>query len=348
VQPDAKILVAVHYDPTDEGPPIDRIGGVYRFTESGALDPSFATGGLLQIPALGGGPAMALQPDGNIIVCAGGKTDDRLTLVRITPQGTLDATFGAGGIVKGPADLDHCYDIAVDAGGRYVVTSYRTEGTPSTSTAVVLRFLSNGALDGSFGSGGQAATKLGGKSASLTRLRVAPTGIYFTGTRQMEGSTYVRGVIARMTDGGVLDGAFGAAGVHENPYSVFEVLPLAGGSSLFAIQNDVFRLTPQGTLDASYTLDKGPPGGPILSFGMSAVDAQQRQYRFKVSGGSWYGELWAYEPNGALDTSFADAGRIVVHPGMDADPTDMVIGPDGRLVVLAGTGAALWLARFVL
>ncbi len=353
VQPDAKIIVSVQWDPSAEGPPAENMGGVYRFTEAGAIDPTFGTSsttGLIELPALRGAPEIALQPDGKIIGCGIGKTDETLTLVRITPAGALDTTFGTGGILKGPAGLGTCYGIALDGSGRYVVTSYKRDSPSAiTSSAVVLRYLASGALDTSFGSGGIVTTKLGGKTASLRMVRLAPSGsaLYFTGTRTMEGTTYQRGIVAKMTDAGELDTTFGVQGVHEDTYSVFEVMPLAS-SLLYAVGTDVLRLSPQGTLDSTYKLDKGPPNGPILSYGMSVVDAQEMQYRFKAAGGNWYAELWAFKPDGALDTSFANGGRISVQPGMDAQPNDMVIGPDGRLVVLAGSGAAIWMARFVL
>src|SRR5712691_6926228 len=73
----------------------------------GDFDPTFGTGGTV-VTDLGGSDypaAVALQPDGKIVVAGyrfiGSAATSRsgIVLVRYRPDGTLDATFGAGGVV---------------------------------------------------------------------------------------------------------------------------------------------------------------------------------------------------------------------------------------------------------
>ena len=76
-------------------------GGLARYDGSGSLDPSFGSGGFAQIA--GYQPvALALAPDGSIVVAGYGPTkdgDEQLVLSRFSADGAIDASFGTGGIV---------------------------------------------------------------------------------------------------------------------------------------------------------------------------------------------------------------------------------------------------------
>ena len=70
-----------------------------RYDTRGNLDPSFGTGGIV-VTDLGGvdaAQAVALQSDGRIVV--GGSSDGRFAFARYGVDGTLDSTFGSGGVV---------------------------------------------------------------------------------------------------------------------------------------------------------------------------------------------------------------------------------------------------------
>src|SRR5881392_2211075 len=62
----------------------------------GDLDPSFGTGGIVQV---GGGP-IAVQPDGKIVLVGGALDVTRnpiITVTRLNVDGTVDAAFGSSG-----------------------------------------------------------------------------------------------------------------------------------------------------------------------------------------------------------------------------------------------------------
>jgi uncharacterized delta-60 repeat protein len=139
---------------------------------SGALDPSFASGGVLMqqlgsLPYNEYGSDAVLQPDGKIIVLT---TTDSDYLSRYLPDGTLDTTFGNGGSVELPHGGDSLgyTAIALDSQGRIVVVGAEADrtwesppGSPQgelgfgRNDAVVYRYLPGGELDTSFGSGGK-------------------------------------------------------------------------------------------------------------------------------------------------------------------------------------------------
>ena len=79
---------------------------------------------------------------------------------RFLPDGALDTSYSTDGIGTGtplgPAPaFSEAYDVAVQEGGRYVLTGYgNTATTGSTVDMVAYRFKANGDLDPSFGTGG--------------------------------------------------------------------------------------------------------------------------------------------------------------------------------------------------
>lgn len=97
---------------------------VTRYLPSGALDRTWGGDGTVTIPfgtEYASGQALALEPDGGVVV-AGGVGEDALVL-RLRPDGTLDPAFGAGGSVR--LDLAGGIDVARDVlrrpDGRLVV-----------------------------------------------------------------------------------------------------------------------------------------------------------------------------------------------------------------------------------
>src|SRR5207253_3806608 len=76
-----------------------------RFNLNGTLDPSFGTGGQVTTkigPSQNGAATgVVTQPDGKIVVVgsAGPGGSQEFAVARYNPSGSLDATFGSGGIV---------------------------------------------------------------------------------------------------------------------------------------------------------------------------------------------------------------------------------------------------------
>jgi uncharacterized delta-60 repeat protein len=69
-----------------------------RYNPNGALDTSFGNGGMVNTKGLNLGVAVAVQPDGKI-VAAGDASRSAVGLARYNTDGSLDSTFGTGGIV---------------------------------------------------------------------------------------------------------------------------------------------------------------------------------------------------------------------------------------------------------
>jgi uncharacterized delta-60 repeat protein len=136
---------------------------------AGALDPGFASGGVLIAPfANPPGPQegrdAVIQPDGKIVVLTTSAYTSYLS--RYLPDGESDATFGNGGSVALPSPGHNRYSaLTLDAQGRMVVIGMEPTTpwqAPDKSlqlnrsfNGVVYRFLANGLPDSSFGTNGK-------------------------------------------------------------------------------------------------------------------------------------------------------------------------------------------------
>ena len=114
-----------------------------RYNSNGTLDTSFGTGGLVTTDFGGNNDvanAITIQSDGKIVL-AGYSEDasgnDSFALVRYNTSGSLDTSFGTGGLVTtGFGDgHDHATGVAIDATGGIIVsgTSF-LNSTGQTST----------------------------------------------------------------------------------------------------------------------------------------------------------------------------------------------------------------------
>lgn len=176
MQTDGKIYLA--------GCDIDASGTSYvsdfaaaRYNTNGSLDLTYASLGHATANVGGNtvdiGYAMAVQPDGKILVAgtAGfgglpGPVDDNidvnafLVVVRLNTNGTLDNTFGNGGsvVTQVGAYSDFATAIALQPDGKILVSGSSQNGSYKF---FALRYLTNGDVDGSYGTGGSTIVDFG-------------------------------------------------------------------------------------------------------------------------------------------------------------------------------------------
>ena len=121
IQPDGRILVGGHNL-------ADFL--VVRYLSDGSLDASFASGGIAVVPidpaSADLATAMALQPDGKIVVSGWsrtGGTNDNFAAARLLANGTLDPAFGSGGTVTTPVGVnwDTASSILLQPDGRIIL-----------------------------------------------------------------------------------------------------------------------------------------------------------------------------------------------------------------------------------
>ena len=158
LQSDGKLVVGGYRKQSDRTP---HEFALARYNSNGTLDSTFGQAGKV-MTRLGLGDAysfgIALQSNGRIVLAGYSSTtlDHDFSLVGYTANGTLDSTFGNGGIVttdfSGATD-DIAYAITRQSDGKLVVAG-RTGEYPENDFALA-RYSSDGQLDQTFGVGGK-------------------------------------------------------------------------------------------------------------------------------------------------------------------------------------------------
>lgn len=212
LQTDGKIVCAgLYYDGADNDV------ALLRYNMDGSLDSSFGTGGKVTT-AVGAvhdyASCMAIQPDGKIVIAGAflnASSNYDLLVVRYSTTGSLDATFGTGGIVTTPIgtgdDLGNSLTIQVD--GKIVVVGSTAVG-PNTDIAVV-RYNSDGSLDASFGTGGKVTTSIADSDSASHVLLQADNKLVVSGASFTVALNWDFRVVRYNTDGS-LDATFGSGG----------------------------------------------------------------------------------------------------------------------------------------
>jgi uncharacterized delta-60 repeat protein len=343
--------------------------------------------------------ALALQTDGKLVAagerraCSGGMHDGErcqldsdctgtpsgvcvadFALARYDADGSLDLTFGSEGRVT--TDFggdDAAYAVAVQADGKIVVAGATNSG--GTLDLALARYGSDGALDASFGSGGQVVTDLGGNDEAFA-LAIQPDGrLVVAGSSTVSGSFDF--ALARYGTDGTPDAGFGTGGQVVTDFGPFFVgsdpTNCSGSASNFqgvdlafavALQSDG-KIVAAGTSTGDYALARyGTDGSLDTTFGtcgrvitdFAGDDATASALviqpdgkivaagRRSVASTSSF-SLARYAPDGTLDPIFGAGGRVVADTGDGSEAFALVLQPgDGRLVA-AGTAAGDFVLR---
>lgn len=211
LQPDGMIVVA--------GWAFDGVGfdfALARYHGDGTLDADFGDAGLV-ITDLGADDFcldVALQNDGKVV--ASGTTFTGATfdfaLIRYEPDGTLDPTFGSGGIALTDFDSgdEEIRAIAVQADDKIVALG-ETFSASGVSFALA-RYEPDGALDADFGAGGLVTTDFGSGDAQGEALVVQPDGMILAAGGEVLAPDHDF-QLARYDRDGTLDPSFGVDGL---------------------------------------------------------------------------------------------------------------------------------------
>jgi uncharacterized delta-60 repeat protein len=320
----------------------------------GDLDTSFGDDGKVFTDfgsdSSGTAHAIALQPDGKIVVAGGGYhgSGSDFALARYLPNGTLDASFGSTGQVLtdlGSSSLDTALDLVLQSDGKIVVAGYVYAYLSSDFALVALaRYLPNGTLDASFGSNGKVLTDSSGKAHAIA---LQPDGkIVVAGERLIiaDEDHYLSDfALARYLPNGTLDASFGSNGkvltdfgseafaIALQPDGKIVVAGYSGGDFALA------RYGPNGTLDPTF----GGDGKVLTDFGSGSFDLayalalQPRDGRLVVAG-------FSNDYNGADGVALARyhaitcSGVVVTQIGTAGN--DTIVGTAGNDVIFGFPG----------
>ncbi len=198
---------------------------VYRFNQNGSIDNSFGSGGMA-LTAIGTLPydaakAILIQPDGKIV--AGGDSYQSLyylaTLVRYNADGSLDASFGTGGITVTSVQgyYDEINHLSLQGNGKIVATgttTYDAFGTTQNSF-MALRYDANGILDAAFGNAGMLIASIGTKDDKCFSNVIQQDGKIILAGYTTDASVNLNFVMLRLNTDGTYDTSFGNGAIVE-------------------------------------------------------------------------------------------------------------------------------------
>ncbi|MBO6576039.1 MAG: hypothetical protein JJ976_11530 [Rhodothermales bacterium] len=185
-----------------------------KYLPDGSPDPDFGDGGFVwtHVAYHTDRPyAIRRQQDGRFVVAgdAHSGVDYDFAIVRYLPDGRLDDSFGADGVVITDIDgLDGIAGLALLPDGGIVVSGW------SGFRATVARYTRDGALEESFGSDGFVRLAApADREEKLTELAIGPDGsIVASGFSRLQDSDY-RMLVVRLDQQGNLDSRFADYGV---------------------------------------------------------------------------------------------------------------------------------------
>jgi uncharacterized delta-60 repeat protein len=182
-----------------------------RFNSNGVVDSAFGSANGV-VTDFGGDDiirALAVQPDGKYVVA--GTSGSRVALARYLTNGQLDPSFGGGTgkVLTTVGTSDEARGVVLQPDGRIVVAGSTLQG--GLRNVMLLRYLPNGSLDPSFGSGGRVITSFSAANDAATAVALQPNGqILVSG--YMDGKTLRGFLVARYNPRGGLDRNFGFSG----------------------------------------------------------------------------------------------------------------------------------------
>jgi len=302
--------------------------------------------------------AAAVQSDGKIVAAGyfftGCAIGNGVALCRFNPDGTLDPGFGSGGkltaaIGPGSSEADA---MVIQPDGKIVIAGNAYDGNGYSS--MVARFLPNGVLDNSFGTGGSVITVSGTNGSSAKALALQPDGKILVGAQVSVNANDM--AIIRYNPDGSLDTNwngtgkfFTGIGSRSDQLSAVAVQTdgkvIGAGYSTFVSSDKfmMFRCNPNGTLDSTF----GSFGRVLTQVGSVGIDAAyamtlQPDRKIILAGVSLGGTFASlegyvavvrYNPDGTLDSGFGSSGKTTIAIGFDMDYAEAVaLQSDGRIV----------------
>ncbi len=322
----------------------------------GDLDTTFGSGGKVTTDSGLVTADVAVQADGKIVVAGRDLFTSIIFLARYHANGSLDNSFGNGGIVAASVgNRNLASGIAIQADGKIVVAGF-SGSSRSVGSFAVVRYETTGALDTSFDGDGKVIIDMGNFN-SANDLVIQPDGkIVVVGASGVQAIGNLAFAVARLNSDGSLDASFDGDGrviTSLGSFSYTGAVAVAlqtdgkiitaghSGSSYSTADFALVRYNVDGSLDASFDGDGKVITAVSSDFDGAFAVAVQTDGKIVATGNTdGSPDMMAvvrYNINGSLDTSF-DGDGIVLTPGIDmAGDSDyapsVVIQSNGKIVV---------------
>lgn len=278
-----------------------------RYNTDGSLDPMFGTGGIVTTdPSRSGGfgrVTAILQSDGKLVLAGQASNEQHpasMALARFNGDGSLDTTFGTGGIVM--TDMNRfgaAFALAVQADGKIVAAGTGNSDVKMFNFALV-RYNTDGSLDPMFGNGGIVLTGLGRDPEGANALAI-----------QSDSKIVVAG------QSSIVTGRSTFALLRYNPDGSFDPTFGSGGKAItYLTANDAAR-------GVAIQAD-----GKIVATGITIRNDNTAGLL-----------LVRYYGDGSLDATFGSGGKVITAIGSNDSASAMALQADGKIIVVGTTDA---------
>jgi uncharacterized delta-60 repeat protein/uncharacterized repeat protein (TIGR02543 family) len=277
------------------------------FASAGALDPSFNALGILPgtvntspgSSVFYAATAIAVQPDGKIVTAGGCYNNPQLmgiygpcpptpvVLIRYNQDGSLDTSFGGGGIVIsgfGSSIYQVPFALGIQSNGFIVIAGTMNTGTQDAFA--LARYDTHGTLDPNFGVGGIVTTQVGSNNDQINSLAIQPDGKIVAAGYSCSyagWSCSYSYALARYNTNGSLDTTFNPTGNVKGIVTTIITLP----TSFRPFDDEIHSVVIQ-------------PNGKIVAAGKSWI----RGYD------TYFSSMARYNADGTLDTTFNPNGLV--------------------------------------
>ena len=308
VQPDGKlVLVGTTYTNNDFSM---EDFAVSRHNPDGSLDMTFGTNGRVttDFPNLAAvASSVVVQPDGKILVAGGAFPTftflGDFALVRYNADGSLDTSFGNGGIVTTsfPGQGSYAFALALQPDGKIVAAgtdfvNFSSDQSSNTDFAIA-RYNTDGTPDPTFGVDGKVTTDFDGFNDDAFSILVQTDGKLVAVGSALRLATFYDFAAARYLPDGTLDPSFGTSGKVRSDFN-------------------------SGAFDRAQAAAL-QPDGKIVAAGFSNFNGGLSQ-PFVVA---------RYTSNGALDTTFGGDGEVEIDFGsFNQTAYEVMVQLDGKIV----------------
>lgn len=299
--------------------------GVLRLTRRGARDPSFEGGGgpLVDVPGVYREEVTgtAVQSDDRIVLaghgCEGtqpvvdGSCRRVFVVVRVTPSGATDTTFGgSSGVVTTSfpsADDAEAYAVTIQPNGRIVVVG--AADVDGSARLALVRYRTNGTLDPTFDGDGRVLTNV-----TTSRDEAAHA-------------------VAIQPDGEIVVAGVANVGTESAPRYRFALARYRADGSLDpSLDGDGIAITGAGPWNLVATAVALTPNGRIVVAGEARERRPATIHRCSI----YRLALVRYLADGRPDPSFDGDGRVL-RAGPSSRATAVSVQLDGRIVAVGAS-----------
>ena len=285
--------------------------------------------------------------------------------------GGLDTTFGDGGrtvtSMGSGDDGDQAWRAALDSSGRIVAVGWTAgadyiAGGDDSYDFAVARYLADGSLDSTFGTGGKVKIDFNGSDDSALAVAIDSSGNIVVGGVTIINSAGVYDIaLARLTTSGSLDPTFGTGGKVTTDFGGntdnLNALVLQSDGKIVAVGDTIstsryhlfalVRYNTNGTLDSTFDTDGKVTTDFNVNLGTDGVSANavtlDASSRIVIAGKVADGYDFAlarYNTDGSLDTTFDTDGKVTTDFGGNDSLSAMAIDASGKIVLAGFTTAA--------